>query len=372
MKSVMAIKESIYKDCRVIEILEKLGCHHIKPEQNGDLFVAGLPDGDNKRSVQIKNNVYLNANIRSRSISGIDIIGVISYVLFRSNDNNITIEEDIKNNIPKAIEWIESNFKLRDVGNFNASLLNLGWVYNARGLKYEGNKPLDPKIALMSYIPRVSALWIKEGINYDIQKYFNIMFSPCENQIIIPIYDYENNLIGVKARNLDMHTHTMKYIYDKPCNASANLYGLNFAKTHIQEKKAIILFEAEKSVMKGLQYGYNCCVALGCKDITSMQISLIQKFWNKEVRIFIGVDKDVYYHDNRYDFFQFFNLANMFPENMKENIYFIMDTKGYLDEKDAPVDKGKKIFDTLLSHSVSYWKILAIENKRKEKEMNEA
>lgn len=371
MKSVMAIKESIYKDCKIQEVLEKLGCHHIKIEQNGNLFVAGLPDGDNKRSVQIKNSVYLNANIRSRSILHIDIIGVVAYILFRSNDNNISIEQDIKQNISKAMEWIENNISLRDVGDFNASLLNLGWVYNARGLKYEGNKPLDQETAFMSYLPRVSAIWIKEGINADIQKYFNIMFSPCENQIIIPIYDYENNLIGVKARNLDMHQHTMKYIYDKPCNASANLYGLNFAKEHIQEKRAIIIFEAEKSVMKGLQYGYNCCTALGCKDITSMQVSLIKKFWNKDVRIFIGVDKDVYYHDNKYDFFQFFNLANMFPDNMKDNLFFIMDTKSYLDEKDAPVDKGKQVFDILLRHSVPYKKILEIEKIRKEKEMNE-
>lgn len=372
MKSVMAIKESIYKDCKIAEVLEKIGCHHVKSEQNGNLFVAGLPDGDNKRSVQVKNNVYLNANIRSRGVGSIDIVGVVAYVLFRSNDNNISVEEDIKNNISKAIEWIENNLTLRDVGDFNASLLNLGWVYNARGLKYEGNTPLDPNTALMSYVPRVSALWIKEGISYEIQKYFNVMFNPCENQIVIPIYDYENNLIGVKARNLDMHKHDMKYIYDKPCNASANLYGLNLAKEYIQRKKAIILFEAEKSVMKGLQYGYNCCCALGCKDITSTQVSLIKKFWNKEVRIFIGVDKDVYYHDKRYDFFQFFNIANMFPENMRSNILFIMDTKGYLEEKDAPVDKGKETFDVLLAHSVSYKKILEIENKRKEKEMNEA
>ena len=364
MKSIMIIKECLFRERKIPELLEKIGCHHIKQEQSGKLFTAGLPDGDNTRSVQIRNNVYLGAHIRSRGISKIDVIGIVAYVLFREQNSTLSPEENIRKHIREAIKWIEENFNIRDdFDDGKVSILDLDWVKEARGIKIKENKPLNQETALSSYIQEPSFEWIREGIDYDTQKRFNICFNSCDNQIIIPIYDYTGKIIGTKARNQNMHKYTSKYIYDKPCNASLNLYGLHIAKDYIDKRKAIIVFEAEKSVMKGYQYGFPICVALGCKDITITQVHLIRKFWNKDIRIFIALDKDVYFHNGRYDFFHFEDMAKMFPENIRENIYYLIDTKKILGEKDAPVDKGKDVFITILKHSVPYKKVLEINTK---------
>ena len=42
--------------------------------------------------------------------------------------------------------------------------------------------------------------WIEDGISYEIMKVYNILYSISRNKIVIPHYDAENNLIGIRGR----------------------------------------------------------------------------------------------------------------------------------------------------------------------------
>ena len=78
------IKEYIYKNNKIENILEELGMHHIK-WHNGDEYVTcGMPDGDNPSSTTIYNDSFLGVIAYTRDIKdayGIsDIISLVTFV----------------------------------------------------------------------------------------------------------------------------------------------------------------------------------------------------------------------------------------------------------------------------------------------------
>lgn len=335
--NIVNFKKNIYEEQKIEEILAKLGCHSIKKEQGGKIITAGLPDGDNKRSVQIKNNPFLDACIRSKGITGIDLFDIVSYIKFNEMNKN-----DMEYSRTLSINWVKRNLNM-DLKDYSS--INLDWAKSINKNK-KINEPLNPKI-LKQYIPLPHKLWIEEGIDADTQKFFKICYNLEFNQIVIPIYNKDDKLIGVKARNLDTNKYEAKYIYLYKCSASNNLFGLNIAKRHMEKTNQLIIFEGEKSVMKAFAFGYRNTVALGCKDLTLSQLGLLKEYINKDTKIIFALDKDVYYKDGKYNFSHLKDLDKMF----KQRTYAIIDRENLLGNKDAPIDKGKDIFNKLLKQA---------------------
>jgi len=100
MSELRQIESKIYNEDRIEELLEYLDCWDIMTEQYGILYVAGLPDGDNSRSVQIKNTESLSVNIRSKGITG-SIFDLVSYIIFGSET-----EQEMKDTLSKSKFWI--------------------------------------------------------------------------------------------------------------------------------------------------------------------------------------------------------------------------------------------------------------------------
>ena len=103
--------------------------------------------------------------------------------------------------------------------------------------KTEINNNLSKKILNMfQFIPRNE--WINEGININTMKTFNIAYSTLNQSIIIPHFDINDNLIGIRQRsllNFDIENYG-KYTPFKICNVmynhklNNNLYGININK----------------------------------------------------------------------------------------------------------------------------------------------
>ena len=97
--------------------------------------------------------------------------------------------------------------------------------------------------------------WIEEGIKKEVMDKYNILFSISQNKIIIPHYDIDNRLIGIRGRSLneDEIEAGCKYMPVKIENKwyshslSLNLYGINLNKEGIKNTKQVILFEGELS-----------------------------------------------------------------------------------------------------------------------------
>lgn len=110
--------------------------------------------------------------------------------------------------------------------------------------------------------------WINEGISIKTMKMFQIKYYSLLNQTIIPCYDEQNNLIGIRVRNWkpvkDKYNSliTVTNYQEKNTDLGTDfkfstnhiLYGMNLNKYAIESKKMLILVESEKAVMKSTEW----------------------------------------------------------------------------------------------------------------------
>lgn len=196
--------------------------------------------------------------------------------------------------------------------------------------------------------------WLDDGISEEIMKLYNIRYSISQNKIIIPHYDKDNNLIGIRGRALNPEDIAVgKYMplvfenisYAHPL--SYNLYGLNLVKDNICRLKTAFIAEGEKSPQQyGTMFGQenNVCVASCGSSIHQYQIDLLIK--SGAERIIIAYDKE---GETNKEKEKYFNKLKSFCERYKNicNMGFIYDTKNLLELKQSPFDRGKDIFKQL-------------------------
>lgn len=203
-------------------------------------------------------------------------------------------------------------------------------------------------------LPRPHFLnWERDGITKEVCDARNICYDPGNDSIIIPHYDVNGKLIGVRKRTLikeeEINGKYKPAIFNgKLLNhpLSFNLYNLNWSKENIKRMKTAIVFEAEKSCMQFASYfGLNndiTCAICG-SNFSKYQFNLLRKLNVQE--IVIALDKQ-YYKDDGEDWAKwtrkFIDIFNKYGKYVKFS--FIVDRKGLLEYKDSPTDKGKEIF----------------------------
>lgn len=224
--------------------------------------------------------------------------------------------------------------------------------YEERGTSIEF-KEHDPKVLGMFH-KLYYGPWIDEGISYKSMDKYGVRFSIAKNQVIIPHWDMDGALIGIRVRNLDrieilkgnkyMPARIEGQWYSHP--VSYTLYGLHQTRYQIAGTKTAFLFEGEKSVMKcDSWYGdSNIAVATCGNRINKFQIGLLQELGVQNVVIcYDKMDHEDY-------FYQLTAQAEKYKQYM--NFSFIYDRGNKLDNKEAPVDKGQEIFEELLKERV--------------------
>ena len=100
--------------------------------------------------------------------------------------------------------------------------------------------------------------WIKEGISISSMEKYGIKYYPRLQSTVIPCYDKEGNLIGIRCRHwLPEEIENGKYrplqllnntIYKFPTNKV--FYGINYNWAEIERTGHVILAEGEKAVLK--------------------------------------------------------------------------------------------------------------------------
>ena len=192
---------------------------------------------------------------------------------------------------------------------------------------------------LNEYIQLPNKWFLDEGISYDVQKQFEIGFSLKDDCITIPVRDELGNLVGVKGRTIHDHEklNTSKYWYLYPTPKNLLLYGLDKALPYIKETGVVIVYEAEKSVLKSFSYGIRNCVSIGGHQLSETQILKLEKL---NAKIIFAFDNDIKPKEVKKE-------ANKFV--IKDNLYMLYahKNKGILGEKDAPIDKGLEVFTKL-------------------------
>lgn len=221
-------------------------------------------------------------------------------------------------------------------------------------------QPYDDKI--LKYLPRPRILdWEDEGITRQAMLDFGIAYDPCNVGIVIPHYDTNNNLIGIRERTMIKEKENRgKYmpailngtIYRHPL--SFNLYGLNMNKENIKRFKKAIVMEGEKSVLLYESYfgrNGNICVACCGNSLIAYQVKLLLDLGVTE--IVVGFDKD--FETNQDNSFQKVvqNLKNIHNKyGGLVQISFLFDKENLLGFKNSPIDKGKDVFLELFKRRI--------------------
>lgn len=212
-----------------------------------------------------------------------------------------------------------------------------------------------PKGILDKYVFDLGYLkpWIQEGISPNTLTKYGIKFDLIDSAIVIPYFDLNKDLVGVRGRFLSEQAKA-KYMPMKHDGnylthpTSQILYGLDINKTAIENTGTVILFEGEKSVLKmDTIYGTdNISVAVSGKNISKTHIQMMVELGVKEV--VIAFDRE-YESINKMN--EKIEEYKRITKHMKHffNISVIIDQDFLLPYKESPIDKGKDVFEKLLS-----------------------
>ena len=351
---VFSLKQYLLKDeNRIIELLDSLGFHHIKPHK--DYISCGRPSGDNTSSTIIR----LNDSISTKGYTQTDLTGdIVTLVMSTLNLS-----------FPKALEYIHNQFGLK---------------YEWKGHKSDESKPKTPidifnkfkgrrrfeydnfevygEETLDMFVPNLHESWLKEGILSFTAREFGIGYDFKRKRIVIPhrLWSGETNqFIGVVGRTTIKDYEILdipKYFPIVKYLKGMNIYGLQENYKYIQEQGYIVVYEAEKSVLKRHSRLDKTGTALMCKDMTPEQISILIGL---NVDVIICMDKGVDINHVR-------SLCNSFYG--KRNIYYIWDKHDLVPHGESPADMPNKIYNYLFKHKIKYDKL---EKEKYDKWVNE-
>lgn len=205
--------------------------------------------------------------------------------------------------------------------------------------------------------------WEKDNINYKATKKFKIRKDDVKNRIIIPHFNVNNELIGIRVRHLnpiDIQTKG-KYIplfydgigYNFPI--SQNLYGLNISKDNIKKYKKALVGESEKFSNQYETYypDNNLAISLCGSNFSGTQ---------KKILIDLGVEEIILCLDRQYKKEdseeaeiwrnKIYKMTEDLLPYCRVSYTWDTDENQLLKYKDAPTDRGKKVFETLIQNRI--------------------
>lgn len=342
--TISELKEYIYSENKIQYILEQLGCHNVRYNDNKEYFSASQPDGDNPMGVCIRNNEYLNYRSFSRGVDYEDNQDLISLVEYIKKINFIDSVKYLHKILNLPFEFKKQTEKPKKKYNplevFTKVLRSSRRVINVDDIKV-----LEDKI-LNDYVPLLHYSWVKEGITERTRKKFGICYSYRYKRIIIPIrYWATGELVATNARTTVENWEEFnikKYILTNGYNKQLNLYGLYENYDAIQKAGYVVVYESEKSVLKRSSLLDDTGVALSGHTLSDEQIRILIGL---NVEVIIAFDNDISIEETRHACEKFKNIRK---------VSYIHDFMGILGSKDSPADARDKDYRFLFDNRIVY------------------
>ena len=199
--------------------------------------------------------------------------------------------------------------------------------------------------------------WLNDGITRTTMDKFNIRYSIPQNKIIIPHYNINGELVGIRGRALnDWEVENVgKYMpvqiegkwYSHPL--SLNLYGLNETKENIKRIGICFLVESEKAVLQMDGWDFANCSAAVCGSQFNKHALRLLIRTARPKEIVICFDKEEKEGSDEY-FNKLYKIGKKYQNYC--DFSFIYDRENLLEMKDSPTDKGADIFWKLYNRRV--------------------
>ena len=204
--------------------------------------------------------------------------------------------------------------------------------------------------------PLYPQAWIDEGISEETMEKYQIRYYERCNQTVIPCFDDEARLVGVRVRNWDKdRVEQAKYMplvtLDGQCykfNTNQVFYGINYNKPEIERTGKVIIVESEKAVMKLDTYMGEHNIALGMygsnlgiqrrNQLLKMGVNTVSYVVDND---FIGQD-DEFFEQWREKIRHFIKLWDGFCR-----VEIVWDNLGLLGPKENATDRTKEVWEQL-------------------------
>ena len=329
---------------RIEQILSSLGFHKI--QDKGDYITCAIPNHNNPTGLSVlKENLYCNAFSTHMDFKG----GIFDLIAYMNRYDSFG----------DTMRWCHKTLGLKYEYNGKKeepkedSILNFFKKYSTG--KHKGSKKeielkkyTDEEIFDM-YVRCSYANWIKEGIIAIIQKEFCIGYHFDSKRVVIPHrYWKDGSIVGLIGRTICSDEEieyfgVPKYFPLIPYPKSKNLYGLWENMESIKQSKEIIIFEAEKSVMKMASRGIRNCVSVGCHDLSEEQVKILLSLNVNE--IIIAYDSDV---DRKFIAMECKKFKGL------KSVSAILNKDNILGDKESPADLCLRDFTFLYDNRVKY------------------
>lgn len=340
------LKQYIIDNNKIIDILEYVGCHKIT--DRGNEIRCALPNHNNATSVRVKKDtLYIRSFDDTFNMSG-DIYSFIMQL------NNVSFNESIRK-IAHILN-IEFDYKKRTTVP-KSDKTDVLHIFKKIESKVNSNSCRDEKIEIFNelpeeyiFLPHIS--WIKESIlPFAIEK-FNIGFDVRTKRIIIPHRIWcgkSNDFAGIFGRttlpqykelDIPKYCSMRKEKYPK----TMNIYGLQENYAEIQNHGYVVVFEAEKSVLKRYSKLDKTAVAICGHEISPEQANILISL---NVEIVIAMDQGISLEIIKKLCDNFYNIRK---------VSYIYDDHNILPEKESPADMSDKIYQKMFKNRTIYKK----------------
>lgn len=187
-------------------------------------------------------------------------------------------------------------------------------------------------------------IWRAEGISTESLLKFQVSYDEFSDRIVYPIRSMDGKIINVSGRTVDPDWKAKglrKYTYFRELGALATIYGAFENMESILEKGEIILFEGAKSVMLTDSWDIHNTGAVLTSHLNPNQLIILAKLG---VTVVFALDKGINIRED---------------ENIKRlkrfvRVEYIYDKDDLLEDKMAPVDAGREVWETLYKGRCRY------------------
>ena len=358
-------KDEIKNNLTIEQVRDILATLGGEPRFIGDALVSRTichnPLGQGSHKLYYYDNTKLFKCYTGCAGSTFDIFDLVRKALQNQRQVEITL--------PQAIKFVLMYFGLTAVATEEYQSKLKDWTIfekHEKQLEKQEQRLIDFKIydaEILDKYPQFRIIvWEDDGITFDIMKQFNIHYCPEHHSILIPHYDINNRLIGIRERTMVEENEVYgKYkpailhgqMYNHPLGLS--LYGIERAKKNIKLIKKAIIAEGEKACLQYSSFfGYdnNICVACCGSNIVNYQIELLLSLGVQE--IIVAFDKQFKEPGDTEWQKLTANLTNIHNKYGKyAQVSYMFDKEDKLEYKASPFDAGQDVFMYLFERRVT-------------------
>ena len=326
----------------IIKVLTKLG--HERIQSRGKYITFANISGDNPNACSILTETLSYQNFSHGGGGNI-------YTL---------VMDDLGCGFPKALDTIAKWLGITKTLQYDIHLPFNAFYKNVL------REQLEPESGMRKYsedrlppLDSFSKLFVDDHISVEAQKHFGVRYCHEDDCILIPVYNMNNELVGVKARNNSNDDYNNRWYAWIPYAKTHVVYGLNWNYKNIINKKTLIIVESEKAVMQAWDFGLYCVVAIGGHSISETQARIIKSLMVEN--IIIAFDESICEDEIKYEASKL--CVNNFT--YKNNVSYIYDKNHdylRLESKDSPMDNGKETWKNLYKYCRFRYEVKKNEN----------